>query len=96
MKKLSKKERGEVVTKGYLEDQEYVTNSYLKAQDYVTKSYLNEVLDKRFEEFRKEINKDFKYHIDVLIEHQKDQLQVLLEGLDNRYVLRSELRSDRV
>lgn len=49
-KKLTKKEREEVVTKGYLED-----------QDFVTKSYLNNTLDERFKyyvEILKEVNND--------------------------------------
>ena len=80
MKKLSKKEREEVVTKGYFHDT------------------LEEVLDERFgkfrKEFRREINEDFKKHIDVLMEHHRSQLEVILEGLDNRYVLRSEWTSN--
>jgi len=45
MKKLSKKERGDIVTKGYFHD-------YLEGQDYVTKEYMDEKFDHCVQIFR--------------------------------------------
>lgn len=64
MRKLSKKERGEVVTKGYLEDAGMVTKDFfvdylektLESKNYVTKDYL----ENRFIDFRKEIKNDMR------------------------------------
>lgn len=83
-KKLSKKEREKVVTKGYLEDKDYVTKDYLdkKLDNYVTKDYLDIRLN--------ELSKEFKDYVSALIEHQTHQLQTFYEGFDNRYVLRKE------
>ena len=61
--KLSKKERGELVTKGYFH------------------AMLDEILDERFQDFRKEINKDFEQHIAVLMEENQDRFQVIFEEL---------------
>ena len=81
MKKLSQKEREELVTKGFLED----------------------CFDIRFEELSKkltkeittEISADFRQHLDSLMEHQMHQLEVLMEQMDDRYVLRREWESAR-
>jgi RNA binding exosome subunit len=65
-----------------------------ESEEVVTKGYyhdtLDEILDVRFNKFRKEINKDFKFHIDSLMENYIDQLQALIEGFDDKYVLRKE------
>lgn len=66
VKKLSKKEREETVTKGYLEDQDFVTKKFLKDQNYVTKEYL----DKRFD-----------YYVKVFREMNEDKFQVIFEEL---------------
>jgi CRISPR/Cas system type I-B associated protein Csh2 (Cas7 group RAMP superfamily) len=86
-KKLSKKERGEVVTKGYLHDvlddklRNYVTKDYMESKNYVTKDYL----DERFIKFRKEINKDFAHHTGVLMEDNHDTIKTLIEAFENRF-----------
>jgi len=71
LKRLSKKESREVVTKGYF---------------HIT---LDEILDYRFEkfrkEFRKEINQDFAYHTGILMEDNHDTIKILIESFENRF-----------
>jgi hypothetical protein len=66
MKRLSKKEANEFVTKGFLHEQEFVTKYFLQetleANDYVTKSFLREqkfvtedFLNKKFEEHHRQM-----------------------------------------
>lgn len=69
MEKISQKERGEVVTKGFLKD----------------------YLDIRL----KEQTLDFKQHLESLMEHQMHQLEILMEQMDDRYVLRKEWEAIR-
>lgn len=71
MKKLTPKQREEVVTKGFLYEQNFVTKEYL---------------DKKL----KEQSAEFRHYIDTLIEHQLDQIQIFMEQMDERYVLRRE------
>jgi hypothetical protein len=84
MKKLTPKQREETVTKGFLYEQNFVTKEYLdkKLEPYVTKEYLDKKL--------KEQSAEFRQHIDTLIEHQLDQIQIFMEQMDKRYVLRRE------
>lgn len=109
MKKLSKKEREELVTKGYLNDliekKEFLIYKYLKKKGfatkkelnldkYVTKEYYNDTLEEIVSKrFKKQDTKN-RGDIEALMEHHIHQLQVLLEGLDHRYVLRSEWASN--
>lgn len=53
--------------------------------------YLDEVLDSKLEEQLKHIDQ----RIETLMEHQVHQLQVILESLDDRYVLRQEWLASR-
>jgi hypothetical protein len=88
MKKLTPKQRGEAVTKGFLVDNEYVTKSSLeeilenKLKPYVTKDYLDIKLREQSAEFRQ--------HVESLMEHQINQIQIFMEQMDERYVLRRE------
>ena len=94
-KKLSQKEREEVVTKGFLSDyldsKNYITKDYLDSKNYITKDYLEDYLDMRF----KKQTLEFKQYLDSLMEHQMHQLQILMEQMDERYVLRREWISAR-
>ena len=69
-KKLSKKERGEVVTKGFLED-------YLDSKDYATKAHVQEIFNY--------YQSDMKHHIDSLIERQHDYFRAIIETLEGRF-----------
>jgi hypothetical protein len=79
--KLSKKEREEPVTKGYLTDyledklENYVTKDYLdeKLENYVTKDYLD-----------KKIDQDLVRHIGAMLEDSNSKLQILFEHFDAR------------
>ncbi len=90
MEKLSKKESKEIVTKGFLvnyleqvlESKNYITKDYLESRNYITKDYFEDRLTKQSAEFRQ--------YIESLMEHQVHQLQVLIEQMDDRYVLRRE------
>lgn len=74
------------VTKDYLEEvlesKNYITKDYLDSKNYITKDYFEEGLNKQ--------SADFRQHLESLMEHQMDQLQVFMEQMDNRYVLRRE------
>ena len=63
------------------EREEVATKGFLE-DHYVTKYYLDMRL--------KEQLLDFRQHLDTLMEHQMHQLQVLMEQMDERYVLRRE------
>ncbi len=76
-RKLSTKERDEVVTKGYLEDQDFVTKQYIEEQNFVTKDYL----DMRLETFQK----DMYQHITALMEHNREQTLVLIDAFQGRF-----------
>jgi hypothetical protein len=88
-KKLSTKERGETVTKGflvdYLETKEYVTVSRLEeildSKNYVTKDYLEQTLDTRFNAFQK----DMHQHLNALMEHNREQTLILIEAFQGRF-----------
>jgi len=91
-KELSQKEREEVVTKGFLVD-------YLDKKEYITRPVLEEILEKKLEPYvtkdyldkrMKEQSADFRQHLDSLIEHHMNQLQIFMESMDERYVLRRE------
>lgn len=60
--------------------------SQKEREESVTKGFLEEHLDIRF----KEQTLDFKQHLDSLMEHQMHQLEILMEQMDERYVLRRE------
>ena len=90
-KKLSQKERGEVVTKGFLIGNKYVT---LKT--------LDEIMDPKNRITREQVqNKlnlmkdDSRQYLEALMEHQMNQLQTLIEQMDERYVLRKEWEMSR-
>lgn len=68
-KKLSKKERNETVTKGYLED-----------QDFVTKDWAMEM----FEKFEKRITEEFRNHTGALMEFHAHQNQLVIDALLHR------------
>ena len=99
MKKLSQKERNEVVTKGFLVDYldkvldeklesklESKLEEKLESKNYVTKEYLEDRLDKSLTKQ----SKDFYQHMEALIEHQLHSIQTFMESMDDRYVLRRE------
>ena len=69
-KKLSKKTREEVVTKGFLED-------YLDSKDYATKSHVDSIFNY--------YQSDMKHHIDSLIERQHDYFRAIIEVLEGRF-----------
>ena len=69
-KKLSQKEREEVVTKGFLED-------YLDSKDYATKAHVQEIFNY--------YQSDMKHHIDSLIERQHDYFRAIIETLEGRF-----------
>jgi hypothetical protein len=95
-KKLSQKEREETVTKGFLSDclEDTVTKGFLSdcLKDYVTKDYLTETINNAMEKQAK----DFYQHMDALMEHHMHMLQVFMENMDDRYVLRKEWLVHRV
>ena len=98
-KKLSQKERGEVVTKGFLEDyldktlesKNYVTKDYLESKNFVTKEYLDQqnfvtkdwALD-MFETFEKRIVEEFRNHTGALMEFHTHQNQLIVDALISR------------
>lgn len=92
-KKLTKKEREEVVTKGYL-------NDYLESQNYVTKQYLDEKLENYVT--KDYLDERFKYYVDVLKEVNNDKFEVIFEELraireeNSRRLEICENRLDRV
>lgn len=71
MKKLTPKQRNEVVTKGFLVDNGYLTKDYL---------------DQRL----KEQSSEFLQRLEFLTKHQMNQLQIFMEQMDERYVLRKK------
>jgi len=93
-KKLSLKQRKEVITKGSLCD-------ILDEKDYVSKEYLNNVLDEKgyvtksflMNEFKTEfkieletfIENSFKRHVRVLMEDNHDTVMTLIEAFQNRF-----------
>ena len=66
------------------EREESVTKGFLEDYlgIYVTKDYLDIRL--------KEQTLDFKQHLNSLMEHQMHQLEILMEQMDERYMLRRE------
>lgn len=80
-KKLSQKERGEVVTKGFLEDyldsKNYITRDYLDSKDYATRSHVDSIFNY--------YQSDMKHHIDSLIEQQHDYFRAIIETLEGRF-----------
>ncbi len=80
-KKLSKKEREENVTKGFLtdflEEGGYVTESFIVSQNYATKDYVSEIFNY--------YQSDMKHHIDSLIERQHDYFCAIIETLEGRF-----------
>ncbi len=74
LRKLTKKEREGVVTKGYLED-----------QDYVTKDYLDEKFKFYIDAFRDENNDKFQVVFEELKsmrEHSERRLEICESRLD--------------
>ncbi len=86
MKKLSQKEREEVLTKGFLIDNKYLT---LRTLDEIMDPK-NRITKEQLESKLKLLKDDARQHIESLMEHQMHQLQVLMEQMDERYVLRKE------
>lgn len=93
-KKISKKEREEVVTKGflvdYLDSKDYITKDYLDSQNYVTKDYFETRLESTINKALEKQSKEFYRHMEALMEHHMHSLQVFMENMDERYVLRKE------
>jgi hypothetical protein len=87
-KKLSQKEREEVVTKGYLSD-------VLEERNYITKDYFEEHLESTINKALEKQSKEFYQHMEALMEHQMNQLQVFMEHMDEQYVLRREWVAQR-
>jgi len=68
-KKLTKKEREENVTKGYLQDQNYVTKDFLKSQNYVTADMLRQT----------------ERNLGVMFEAQNDKIEMFAEAVMGRF-----------
>jgi len=83
-KKLSQKERNEVVTKGFLIDNNFVTESRLEeildSKNYVTKDWAQEM----FETFQKIIREDFAQQTGALIEAFRHENRLVVEALESR------------
>ena len=101
MRKLNEKEEKEVVTKGFLIENEYVTKTSLEeildSKNYVTKDYLEEVLEKKnyvtkdyLDIVIKKQTEDYHQYLDGLMEHHMNNLQSIFETFDVRYVTRKE------
>lgn len=100
IKKLSQKEKNEIVTNGYFHD--YLNKRFDKQTKEIYKKMDNQKKEiyKKMDNQKKEIykkmdeqSKEFRKHLEFLIEHQTNQLQSIFEGFDNRYVLRTEWRN---
>ena len=91
MKKLTSKQRNEPVTKGFLVDHKYLTIKTLEElmdpKNYVTKESLEQKLSL--------LSNESRQHLEALVEHQMHQLQIFMEQMDERYVLRRELKMFR-
>lgn len=97
MRKLSKKESEEVVTKVFLSE-------YLSEQKYVTEDRLEEILDSKnyvtkewafnmFERMNLNIeaySKENRQHLDTVLEEHQRCLETLFERFDSQYVTRTE------
>jgi hypothetical protein len=85
--KISKKEREELVTKGFLIDNKYLTirtlDEILDPKNRITQEQLDTKINL--------LREDARQHLEALMEHRMHQLQVLMEQIDARYVLRKEL-----
>ncbi len=90
-RKMSPKEREEVVTKGFLIDQKYLTLKTLEEIMDPKNRVTKESLEKRLAL----LSSDFRQHLETLMEHQINQLQILMEQMDERYILRREWDSAR-
>ncbi len=81
-KKLSKKERNEAVTKGFIEDQGFVTKGYLEdvlnEKDYVTKSYMHEAFEV--------LDHKMQHYTTVVMEDNRAQTLKLIEAFDSRFI----------
>lgn len=71
---------------------EPVTKRFLIENEFITRKTLEEILDIRFEKHSRE----FRQYLETLMEHQMHQLQVFMEHLDDRYVLRKEWELSRI
>lgn len=85
MRQLSKKEREEIVTKGYLgdymESKGYITKQYLEDVGMVTKSYLDEVgMATKKDLFAMEKRMDSKFD-----KHKKEIVGELCAFMDERF-----------
>jgi hypothetical protein len=98
-KKLTKKQREEVVTKGYLEDlleeKDYVTKSHLNETLYDMMNTMSETMDRKISIAMDKQLQEFNRNMGALMEHQMHQIQIMFESLDTRYVLRSEWLGQR-
>ena len=90
-REISQKEREEFVTRGFLIDQKYLTLKTLEEIMDPKNRVTKESLEKRLEL----LSSDFRQHLETLMEHQMNQLQILMEQMDDRYVLRREWNSAR-
>lgn len=88
MRRLSKKEENEVVTKGFLKatlEESYVSKKFLRDQNYVTKDFLKTV--------QAEISEDVRRHTHAMLEEYQSRLEVVVELLIGRFD-RMEARLD--
>jgi len=83
-KKLSQKERSEVVSKGFLED-------YLESKNYVTKDWaykMFETFEKRiltsFDEKINQVQKENRQYFETLLEYMDEKFNIFLEKVDAR------------
>lgn len=92
--KLSQKQRGEIVTKGYLHDlldeKDYVTKEYLnnllESKNYVTKEFLMGEFKTTFRnELEIFVEDSFKRHVNALMEDDRDTVMTLIEVFQNRF-----------
>jgi hypothetical protein len=91
-KKLSKKEEGEVVTKGYLQEyidsKNFVTKDYLdktlESKNYVTKDWALEMFESFEKRITEELKQDFRNHTGALMEFHAHQNKLIIDALLSR------------
>lgn len=93
MKKVSQKEREEVATKGFLQDQDFVTKEFLQEQNFVTKDFLQQqnFVTKDFLQEQNFVTKDFlldslgayatKDYLDIRLKEQTTDFKQYLDSL---------------
>lgn len=75
--KLSQKEKGEIVTKGYL-------GEYIESKDFATRDYVLEMFEVFEKRITQEFKQEFKQHTSALMEFQSHQTQLIIEALLSR------------